>query len=1262
MRVCTLVIAGSCCGAILTWCALAICASHLSSVGAGIAVFVCVLVCGFTKIDPTFSKFAALYTIFVIIASFASENGAIAPFVAVLLYLLEVVFACVVSLLVSACVVPHTATDEWCHVCSDTVIEFLAIWRLLLKGRGRQFQAVILKRAQVRHADDADNDSSGDLAELDAALIQPLDAALRKTAVNLVRLRTTLDEARWEDARHVWWWCFYPLFPAIGAVDTPTLSANFSDSADVASPKTESGPHATRLGHYSRALVELQHLHAQFSTMRAALLAGCPEAVHEQLVSPVATELSALEADGAHEFLACALELARDKSSDTVSSFVFESPPAETELTVIAGSDDMQQIDHNDAHADDASLSLFLSYRPQPRELRQSSCIDSLLRLERANYRARLRSFTDHSAPSSVAHGLDVPAAALAGSHWAFPPLNTYLFALRASVLTIMNVHYHVHSALSQRQESHSDASIPASSAQPIPPNAEAECAEDRAAESTRSYCCSGVANRWHAYSLAGKFDAHVFLLLARAVASSWSACVLCVSGLCGQPDHRQDDDAGANQRDESSASMFTKPSDDLTTSNMAKLSNSDLLANRCKNAFKVALVALAPSILIFVPGILASLAESVNGSSSGSFVGTLASSFKNNILWFPMSAVMVMEASVGASLRRGMLRVAGTIVGCVCGYLCALAYPDSIAPLIATLFFVVAFFCYFRRLPSLAYAGSVAALTLIIIVQSSGPGTSSAADSQSLALTALRRCALVLAGVLVSVLVNQLVWPQRARDEIGAALALAMRRIVHAYAESNRAFFCAPEALPIGRDCTVADLALQINAARHLSATALSATADDIELRQLPRARELCFEASAEPSLMCALVCAPGRRRLTFPAKRFHGAWPHLFFAIFCAFVHLFYIVYYSFIFVHVAVIIDGMEGFLGWLKIFQTCLDHNVCDTASLLQMRHLASKFPPPPSPSLRGANRIPPHSPSVRGAVSRAPSSFDLNCSIASPGSPSLKSARAPAPASPAAVSIDPSAITAAPIALSLPTSPSKPVSAAETTSTVHGTQFIDADSIYARDVVQSLRAPLDALCRASSRILCACADALANMDASRLTAMMAEMESESAAKDGNDSADVLVQTQTDIASIIALRRCLRAMESAHDRAISRLVVDLSANSESFIIPPSHQGQQSVGIQSSVADESDGGIGRVGLVSNPLFQGFGGTAQPSADSSSHSPEDAPAPPRHFPSMNVSFTFNSLLFASRCFCIDVTHIVGHTFRAISCEMPPSTDLACV
>ncbi len=356
-------------------------------------------------------------------------------------------------------------------------------------------------------------------------------------------------------------------------------------------------------------------------------------------------------------------------------------------------------------------------------------------------------------------------------------------------------------------------------------------------------------------------------------------------------------------------------------------------------------------------------------------------------------------------------------------------------------------------------------------------------------------------------------------------------------------------------------------------------------------------------------------------------------------------------------------MEGLLGWLKIFQTCLDHNVCDTASLLQMRHLASKFPPPPSPSLRSANRVPPHSPSVQGVVSRAQSSFDLNSAGTSPGSPSLKSA--PAPSSPAAVSIDLSATAVPPIA----------TTATEDTP-ASKTQFIDADSIYARDVVQSLRAPLDALCRVSSRILCACADALADMDSSRLTVMMAEMESESAAEDGNDSADVMSHrngpmrikaeavndTQADIASIIALRRCLRAMESAHDRAISRLVVDLSANSESSIESPSQQGQQSAGIQNSVVDESYGGIGRVGLVSNPLFQGFGGTAQPSLDSSSHSPEDALAPPRHFPSMNVSFTFNSLLFASRCFCIDVTHMVGHTFRAISCEMPPSSDLACV
>lgn len=89
-------------------------------------------------------------------------------------------------------------------------------------------------------------------------------------------------------------------------------------------------------------------------------------------------------------------------------------------------------------------------------------------------------------------------------------------------------------------------------------------------------------------------------------------------------------------------------------------------LVERSRFAFKTALIAILSSLFVLIPDLKGSVSEALASSSSAtsSFTSMLARAFEDNALWVPISAVLVLELSVGAALRKSVLRVVGTIVG----------------------------------------------------------------------------------------------------------------------------------------------------------------------------------------------------------------------------------------------------------------------------------------------------------------------------------------------------------------------------------------------------------------------------------------------------------------------------------------------------------------------------------------------------------------------------------------------------------------------
>lgn len=183
-----------------------------------------------------------------------------------------------------------------------------------------------------------------------------------------------------------------------------------------------------------------------------------------------------------------------------------------------------------------------------------------------------------------------------------------------------------------------------------------------------------------------------------------------------------------------------------------------------------------------------ARLALAVGLSGSVAFVPQLATRFPQ-AFWAPLTVAFVAEARVGGTLRTSMLRLQGTVLGAVAGYLLVLAWGDAAPLLLGGTAAWVMLSAYCRTHPTYAYGALVSAFTAPLVVM----GHREAAGLGAREYAGLRIEHTVL-GILALALINNLVAPTRAATAVVAETGDAcheasalFQELVRAYATRQR-------------------------------------------------------------------------------------------------------------------------------------------------------------------------------------------------------------------------------------------------------------------------------------------------------------------------------------------------------------------------------------------------------------------------------------------------------------------------------------------
>jgi uncharacterized membrane protein YccC len=144
---------------------------------------------------------------------------------------------------------------------------------------------------------------------------------------------------------------------------------------------------------------------------------------------------------------------------------------------------------------------------------------------------------------------------------------------------------------------------------------------------------------------------------------------------------------------------------------------------------------------------------------------------------WAPITALIVMQSNVGATLNASRTRLAGTAVGAVVGGLCAALFGMStlgFALAVAIAFFVC-------DLLHLADSQRLATVTVAIIML--------IGHTNSAWVIALHRFSEVALGILIALLVSLTLWPNHARRSVRQGLADTLLKFGPLYRSVMRAY-----------------------------------------------------------------------------------------------------------------------------------------------------------------------------------------------------------------------------------------------------------------------------------------------------------------------------------------------------------------------------------------------------------------------------------------------------------------------------------------
>jgi uncharacterized membrane protein YccC len=133
---------------------------------------------------------------------------------------------------------------------------------------------------------------------------------------------------------------------------------------------------------------------------------------------------------------------------------------------------------------------------------------------------------------------------------------------------------------------------------------------------------------------------------------------------------------------------------------------------------------------------------------------------------WAAISALIVMQSNVGATLSASRTRLAGTAVGAVVGGAFTALLGDNMLDF--TLAVTVAFFlCFMLRLPDSQRLATVTVAIIMLIGRSA-----------SVWVIALHRFTEVSIGILIALVISLTLWPSQARRSLREGLAAALLQL----------------------------------------------------------------------------------------------------------------------------------------------------------------------------------------------------------------------------------------------------------------------------------------------------------------------------------------------------------------------------------------------------------------------------------------------------------------------------------------------------
>lgn len=138
---------------------------------------------------------------------------------------------------------------------------------------------------------------------------------------------------------------------------------------------------------------------------------------------------------------------------------------------------------------------------------------------------------------------------------------------------------------------------------------------------------------------------------------------------------------------------------------------------------------------------------------------------------WAVISAFLIVQLSLADTLRKGLLRITGTLGGCLFGLILALIFPGKVYLCAAALFVWCVGLFYFSQHRRYSYAITLAALTPFMVIMGG------AADYHHAAAVAADRFATITLGVLLAWFVTAFLGPIKEKKELAASCGKMIKR-----------------------------------------------------------------------------------------------------------------------------------------------------------------------------------------------------------------------------------------------------------------------------------------------------------------------------------------------------------------------------------------------------------------------------------------------------------------------------------------------------